>query len=430
MAAILLPGAFPKQLQCTPEPDGSCSLIGSKVSTEEIMSTTFGSTKSPEKLTKVQFVRSSMSAIPPGLFQAFPKLEVVNGSACDVKQVFTRNYASAKALIELYLRGNKIHNLPEEAFFGASRLQTLDLTSNAIANIDETAFKRLRELKTLLLAENTLTELKPLVLNDLPDLETLHLQQNQLRTISNRQFQGTPSLTHLNISHNALKSFVMEQFERAWTFDVIDVSYNALTEVMIPNSLRELVAIGNGIRKIGKVAPDANASALTQLRLPHNKLDNVDSIPTFEKLIVLDLAYNQIRTFDFASIAKFTNLMLLKLDGNQLETVSNSLAQPITNLKYIHLADNHFVQFNLDVLRTVPRVLKLDLRRNRLEQLSVNDLSDSFPVLIRLMLEGNQLRCEANRKFVKELKSSIASYTMKRDDCTKTQNLIDGICCS
>uniref|UniRef100_A0AAG5D5T5 Leucine rich immune protein (Coil-less) n=1 Tax=Anopheles atroparvus TaxID=41427 RepID=A0AAG5D5T5_ANOAO len=427
MVALLLPGVFPKQLQCTMEPDGSCSLIGSKVTADEILSTSFGSNP---KVNTVQFSRSSLSAIPPALLQSFPDLEVLNGSASDIKQVFSRNFASGKKLRELYLRGNKIHELPEEAFFGPSRLRTLDLSSNSIASADGTVFKRLRELKTLLLGENELSEMHPLLFDDLTELESLHLQQNKLRAIGDRQFAGCTSLTHLNVSHNAIKTFHLPQFERRWLVDLIDASYNALTTVSIPSNLRQLVATGNSIRKVGRSGPDGIQAALILLKLPHNKLDSVDSLPTFEKLISLDLSYNQIRAFDFQSIAKFEKLILLKLDGNQLDTVSNSLAQPITNLKYVHLADNHFVQLDLDVLRKVPRVIKLDLRRNQLERLSVTDLSSSFPVMVRLMLEGNRLRCEDSRKLLKELKSSVTAYAMTREDCAKDQNLIDGICCS
>lgn len=428
LVAVSLPGAFPKQLQCTMEADGSCSLIAAKVGGDEIMSTTFGTEREEAStLTVVQFARSSLSAIPPGLFESFPKLEVLNGSACELKQVRSRNFAPAKALRELYLRDNNLHELPGEAFFGANRLQKLDLSGNSIASADASAFRRLRQLKTLLLGGNQLTELKPLLFDDLAELEGLELQQNRLRVIDERQFEGCTSLTTLNVSHNALKSFSMAQFERRWLFDLIDASYNFLTTVTIPSNLRQLVATGNGIRTVRTAGAN---SSLILLKLPHNKLDSVDGLPEFEKLISLDLSYNQIRSFDFASVAKFGKLILLKLDGNQLETVSNTLVNRMTNLKYVHLADNNFAQFDLNVLRTVPRVLKLDLRRNRLERFTVTDLAGSFPVMVRLMLEGNRLKCDDNRALLKELQGSVTAYAMTRDDCAKDQNLLDGLCCS
>uniref|UniRef100_A0A182PHQ8 Uncharacterized protein n=1 Tax=Anopheles epiroticus TaxID=199890 RepID=A0A182PHQ8_9DIPT len=428
MVAIALPqSVFSKQLVCTMELNRSCSLIGAKVSSDDVPTATFSS-PNPTTLSRVQFSRSSLTAIPPAMFQTFPKLETLNASSSDIKQVQSNNFAGAKALQALYLRGNKIHELPALAFFGANRLQTIDLTDNAINTIEATAFKRLRDLKALLLAGNSLTELPTGVFDDLSEMESLELQQNELASLGDRLFQGCPSLTSLNVSHNALKTLNLAQFERRWNFDLIDASYNQLTVVRIPPNLRQLVAIGNGIRTVESTA--TNGSELILLKLPHNKLTNVDELPVFEKLITLDLSFNRIREFDFRSVTRFGKLVLLKLDGNQLESVSNSLTAPITHLKYVHLADNHFTHLDLDVLRTVPRLLKLDLRRNRLEQLSVTDLSDSFPVMVRLMLEGNRFRCEASRPLLKELKGSITAYAMTRNDCRKDQNLIDGICCS
>uniref|UniRef100_A0A6E8VNZ8 Leucine rich immune protein (Coil-less) n=1 Tax=Anopheles coluzzii TaxID=1518534 RepID=A0A6E8VNZ8_ANOCL len=428
MVAIALPrSTFAKQLSCTMELDRSCSLIGAKVSSDEILTTTFASSN-PSTLSTIQFARSSLTGIPPAMFQTFPKLESLNATGSDIKQIQSRNFADAKTLQSLYLRGNKIHDLPDVAFFGASRLQTLDLSDNAIATIESTAFKRLRELKTLLLGSNSLTELQPGVFDDLSDLERLELQQNGLGSIDDRLFQGCHSLTALNVSHNALKTFNVAQFERRWSFDLIDASYNKLSVVRIPPNLRQLVAIGNGIRTVESTA--TNGSELILLKLPHNKLTSVDEVPVFEKLISLDLSFNRIREFDFRSAARFGKLVLLKLDGNQLESVSNSLTAPITHLKYVHLADNQFTHLDLNVLRTVPRILKLDLRRNQLERLAVTDLAGSFPVMVRIMLEGNRFRCADSRPLLKELKESITAYAMTRNDCRKEENLIDGICCS
>ncbi|XP_053672929.1 carboxypeptidase N subunit 2-like [Anopheles nili] len=427
LVAIVLPkDSYSQRLRCIMEPDRSCSLLGAKVNPDEIMSTVF-ITRNASTLTTVQFKRSSLTAIPPGMFQDFPKLETLNASFCDVKQVLANNFGDAKTLQQLLLRGNKIHDLPEEAFFGANRLQLLDLSDNAITIIESTAFKRLRDLKTLLLARNQLTELPLSLFEDLSELETLELQQNNLGAIDDQQFQECHSLSKLNVSHNALKSFDLMQFERRWSFDIIDVSHNHLASVQVPSNLRQLVATGNGIRTVEGIGVDAE---LILLKMPHNKLASVDNLPPFEKLISLDVSYNRIREFDFRSVACFTRLILLKLDGNQLETVSSSLTDAIPQLKYVHLADNHLTRLDLDMLWLVPRMLKLDLHGNRLEQIDATNLSASFPQLVRIMLEGNRFRCEANQPLLKQLESSNTAYAMNRADCSKNETLVDGLCCS
>ncbi|XP_050074722.1 leucine-rich repeats and immunoglobulin-like domains protein 2 [Anopheles maculipalpis] len=427
VAAVLPQSVFSKKLSCRMEPNRSCSLIDIKLYADEVMHTEFVS-PNPSTLTKVQFERSTLAAISPAMFQTFPKLDTVNASNSEIKRVYSNTFADARSLLSLYLRGNKINELPAEAFFGANRLEVLDVSHNGISTIHSTAFKRLRNLKTLKLNENSITQLDSNVFDDLSEMENLELQQNDLSTIGDLVFSGCPSLTTLNVSHNALKTFSMAQFERRYNFDLIDVSHNHLELVNIPASLRQLVATGNGIRTVESNA--INGSALILLKMPQNKMTSVDEIPPFDKLITLDLSYNKIYEFDFSSIIRFPKLLLLKLDGNQLESVSNSLEKPLTHLKYVHLADNRFVHLDLNVMQAVPRVLKLDLRRNQLERITVTDLSDSFPVMVRLMLEGNRFRCEDNKQLIRELKGSITAYAMTRKDCRKNENLIEGICCS
>ncbi|XP_052871776.1 carboxypeptidase N subunit 2-like [Anopheles cruzii] len=424
--ALVLPAVPAKQFNCMLERDMSCTISGAKLSMDELPGSTFAAIN-PSLVKRMQFSRSSISALPATAFDAFPKLETLNASGSDLKQILPNTFGTAKVLQELYLGKNVLHSLPEDAFYGANRLKTLDLSDNSIATIEGSAFRRLRELKTLLLGGNHLGALPSALFNDLSELETLELQQNNLVAIDDQLLEGCTSLTKLNVSHNALKALRMEQFERRWSFDVIDASYNSLDTVKIPSNLRQLVATGNGIRT---VQLNGVSSELILLKVPHNKLDSVDGLPTLEKLISLDLSFNHIRTFDFNSIARFGKLILLKLDGNQLQSVSNSLTGPITHLKYVHLAHNQLVRFDLNVLATVPRIIKLDLSRNQIESLSVKDLSESFPVLVRLLLEGNNLRCDDNRKFVKELKSSITAYAQTRNECRKEQKLVDGLCCS
>uniref|UniRef100_A0A2M4A6L8 Putative membrane glycoprotein lig-1 n=1 Tax=Anopheles triannulatus TaxID=58253 RepID=A0A2M4A6L8_9DIPT len=426
LVGLLLPAVLAKEFRCTMELDRSCSVIGAKLAANELNDATIIS-PNPSTLNKLQFTGSNLASLPPSLFTNFPKLEIVNASGADLKQFPSNTLATAKALQELHLRGNRIHNLPQDAFFGANRLTTLDLSNNEINSIDGSAFRRLRDLKILLLAGNQIVQLPEDVFRDLTELEELELQGNRLSSLGNTMLAGCTSLRKLNLSRNALKAIELEQFERRWSFDVIDLSGNALQTVMIPSNLRELVATGNGIRS---VQLNGVSSELILLKMPHNKLESLDRLPTLEKLISLDLAYNQIRQFDLQSVARFGKLVLLKLNGNQLETVANGLPGPVTHLKYLHLADNRLKQLDLNAaFGKVPRLITLDLSGNQLERVSVNDLSGSFSVLVRLKLQGNALQCEANRPFLKELKQSVTAYALTPNDCRKGQQLIDGLCC-
>lgn len=122
--------------------------------------------------------------------------------------------------------------------------------------------------------------------------------------------------------------------------------------------------------------------------------------------------------------------MLLKLDGNRLTTLSNSMISQWTYLKYLTLSHNELTQVNMDVLKMLPRIIKLDLSNNKLTTLQAKDFSDMFPVMVRLMIEGNDFKCDGIASLVKELKYAMAEHKVTVDKCKRGQRLMSGICCS
>ncbi|XP_053690474.1 leucine-rich repeats and immunoglobulin-like domains protein 1 [Sabethes cyaneus] len=393
---------------------------------DSLVKATFSSSSSNSPTKSVKFESSSMVQLPAAIFQRFPDVEVIDGSFSGIKTLPSGSFSSARSVREVHLAGNKISMLVNNLFDGAARINNIDLAQNDISDVEANAFSGLNQLKMLNLSNNRIALLSPNVFSALTEVEVVELQNNLLSKIDDGLFTACTSLITLNVSHNALQKFELRQFLREWSVDAIDVSYNRLKTVGIPKNLRKLVASNNQIQSVEVFGKEPS---VIFLRLSHNKLTSVDQIPNLNKLVTLDVSYNELETFDFNSVTKFKNLILLKLDGNKISTISNTLPSDVRYLKYIHLAHNRLARLDMDTFRTLPRIIKLDLGYNQLTELSAKRISDKFPVLVRLILDGNDFRCDQLGELTKELKYAITEYKSTVEKCKTGQRLLNGICC-
>jgi Leucine-rich repeat (LRR) protein len=88
------------------------------------------------------------------------------------------------------------------------------------------------------------------------------------------------------------------------------------------------------------------------------------------------------KTFDGSSVS----FIKLNLDGKELDVLSDELGN-YKHLRYINFSGNHFD--NIEILKTLPYILKLELSSNRLSSLDVFSSHDSFHYLQHLDLSKN-----------------------------------------
>ncbi|XP_055529966.1 leucine-rich repeat-containing G-protein coupled receptor 4-like [Wyeomyia smithii] len=421
---VIVNVALARDYRCTVE-GNSCLFRDVQLKTSELLAkATFSSnTDSPKS---VRFESSSMFQLPAAVFQKFPNIEVFDGSYSGIKALQSGSFLSATRIREVNLTGNKISALGNNLFDGAGKINSLDLAQNDISDVSANAFGGLSQLKKLNLSSNRIAALSPNVFTPLVAVEVVELQHNMLSKIDDGLFTSCTELITLNVSHNALQKFELRQFLREWSVDAIDVSHNRLKTVSIPKNLRKLVASNNQIQSVEALGKEP---ALIFLRLSYNRLTSIEQIPNLNKLVTLDLSYNQLETFDFNSVKKFKNLILLKLDGNKIASISNTLVNDVRYVKYIHLAHNRLTRFDMDTFRTLPRIIKLDVGYNQLTEFNAKRIGDKFPVLVRLILDGNDFLCDRVGELTNELKHAITEYRSTIEKCKAGQRLVDGICC-
>lgn len=111
----------------------------------------------------------------------------------------------------LYLDGNIINELQNNAFIGRKNLQQLYLNNSGLHRVQKRAFAGLHSIEIIHLEQNQLRTLHGHEFDNLNQLKELYLQNNQLDYVANDTFAPLKSLQLLRIDGNRLVTMTMFQ---------------------------------------------------------------------------------------------------------------------------------------------------------------------------------------------------------------------------
>lgn len=111
----------------------------------------------------------------------------------------------------LYLDGNIINELQNNAFIGRKNLQQLYLNNSALSRLQKRAFAGLHSIEIIHLEQNQLRTLHGHEFDNLNSLKELYLQNNQLDYVANDTFAPLKALQLLRIDGNRLVTMTMFQ---------------------------------------------------------------------------------------------------------------------------------------------------------------------------------------------------------------------------
>lgn len=111
----------------------------------------------------------------------------------------------------LYLDGNVINELPNNAFIGRKNLLQLYVNNSGLHRLQKRAFAGLHGLEVLHLEQNLLRTVHGHEFDNLQQLKELYLQNNQLDYIANETFVALRALQLLRIDGNRLVTLAMFQ---------------------------------------------------------------------------------------------------------------------------------------------------------------------------------------------------------------------------
>ncbi|XP_035282072.1 extracellular matrix protein 2 [Anguilla anguilla] len=183
---------------------------------------------------------------------------------------------------ELYLRGNRIDQVPGDAFTEGSELLVLDLSANRLTNkgLTKASLRPLAHLENLNLEGNLL---KNIPQHLPPTLRTLSLEGNAISSVSKAAFLKLPHLEHLGLSRNQITRVAPGAFWGLPALHQLELGHNVLRQVprRLPPSLHSVSLVHNKIHSVPRDSfctkgKDSPLSRLVRVHLEHNLIHLAD----------------------------------------------------------------------------------------------------------------------------------------------------------
>uniref|UniRef100_A0AAR5PYD6 TIR domain-containing protein n=1 Tax=Dendroctonus ponderosae TaxID=77166 RepID=A0AAR5PYD6_DENPD len=362
------------------------------------------------------FFESSLEATKSPFLGPLRHLRELKIENCKIRNVPAAALSGLRHLKRLSLRSHNSEwsvmalELHSESFRGLSELRTLDLADNNIWNTPLDLFCPLYSLTHLNLTSNKLQDVQALGFSDwgkgplepgracvnglevldlsaneiiaLPDngfsalrsLEELLLQNNAISTLGDRAFVGLNALKALNLSSNCLVAMPPELFQSSRQLTHLYLHNNSLS-VLAPGLLEGL-------------------DQLKVLDLSHNELSsrwvNRDTFSGLVRLVVLNLANNQLDRIDGALFHDLYTLQILNLEANRISAMSEGAFSELKNLHALTLSHNQITRIEAYHFTGMYALNQLLIDQNEIEHIhpkafeNVTNLQD-------LGLNGNML---------------------------------------
>lgn len=258
-----------------------------------------------DSLTNVSIKRLSMSnnklsSLPDDIFSG---LLSKNLQALDLNfndfSLFSPSLKRLQRITSLFLRGNELNFLPEDAFMACKdHLQSLDLSSNSFVKIPADSLRSTTRLLRLNLQDNLITRLEEGQLGKWSEsLLSLSLSKNNLLWISSTSFRSTKNLKELRLSFNGLQdpSSLSALLPLRHTLVILELT-SALHFPSFTSSLPASFDSGKRMNNYNRLHPLSSLQGLEWLELDLNFLSFLpqDFIKNLSSLIHLDLEGNAI----------------------------------------------------------------------------------------------------------------------------------------
>ena len=201
---------------------------------------------------------NSLTALPEGVFDGLSALqalkmhenslmELPGGLFLEVSEpeefIPIGGPSRAARLESLWLQGNRLSALPEDAFLGLGNLRVLLLNRNSLMALPEGVFGELSHLEALFLSDNSIASLPEGIFQGLSRLEQLELDRNRLTLLPEAVFSGLIHLEWLDLSANSLSALPPEIFQGLRQLEELRLDGNRLAALppgLLDDTLSEL----------------------------------------------------------------------------------------------------------------------------------------------------------------------------------------------
>ncbi|KAJ1354600.1 hypothetical protein KIN20_011590 [Parelaphostrongylus tenuis] len=360
-----------------------------------------------------------VTSIDPAFFRAvessLEELSLLNNNLVNIPL-----FGNMSKLASLNLHGNKLQDVPENAFEGLSQLRYLRLESNKICALSPNALSEVKSHLELLdlsgnclttipaqhlrnsvklmyldLSDNKIAEINNFELMNLPQLKELRLHNNILNEIHPMAFMNVPQLQYLYMRDNLIGNLEGNRLQAFHQLEILDVTNNLLKklpELKDLISLKQVRLDGNLIEKIETLA-FSNNPKLQLISIQNNNIVQIarNSFDSLDQLLVLLLANNSIQSIERGMLDGMRNLQQLNLRNNSLTSMDENAFSSLRQLTTLDLAHNNLKTLAKRTFAHQTKLFWLDLSNNQLSSFEEGTFDTK---IANILLDGNRLICD------------------------------------
>ncbi|XP_025917125.1 slit homolog 3 protein [Apteryx rowi] len=303
----------------------------------------------PEYTTDLRLNDNDISVLEAiGLFKKLPNLRKINLSNNKIKEIREGTFDGASGVQELILTENQLESVHGRMFRGLTGLKTLMLRSNSISCINNDTFAGLSSVRLLSLYDNHISTITPGAFSTLVSLSTINLLANSFNCNCHLAWLGKWLRKKRIVSGNprCLKPFFLKDIPiqdvdaQDFTCDGNDESSCSLSPPCPPQCtcLDSVVRCSNkGLRVLPKGIP----KDVTELYLEGNHLTAVPKgLSAFRHLTLIDLSNNSISVLANYTFSNMTQLSTLILSYNRLRCIPVHAFNGLRSLRVLTLHGN------------------------------------------------------------------------------------------
>uniref|UniRef100_A0A182W6Y3 Uncharacterized protein n=1 Tax=Anopheles minimus TaxID=112268 RepID=A0A182W6Y3_9DIPT len=268
-----------------------------------------------------------------------------------------------------------------------------------------TSIHHLKDLNELTISNSLIQAFNLDVISELPRLTILDLGRNRIHSLyCTVEKVMTTMVTVVYLGKNRLRSINMDLFNAMKSLEKIDLSQNlisiwnwnpreegtfVLNHIPPTHGWLELhnLMIFSTTSKLFGIFESSRHDMETSLVVIMSTLRNfvLENGATFKSI---ELKNTYLSSMQFGMNCSVTNL---RIQRSKLSHLPKSIHQ-LTNLIKFTMSHSHVQVVNLNGISGLPRLLLLDLTRNRIHSVYCTPEKDIFPMLAEVYLRDNRLR--------------------------------------
>uniref|UniRef100_A0A671S780 Slit homolog 1 protein-like n=1 Tax=Sinocyclocheilus anshuiensis TaxID=1608454 RepID=A0A671S780_9TELE len=283
-----------------------------------------------------------------GLFRSLTHLKKINLSNNKITEIEDEAFDGASSVVELHLTANHLVSVRGGMFRGMDGLRILMLRNNRIRCIHNSSFSGLQNVRLLSLYDNQLTTIMPGAFHTLPNLSTLNLLANPFNcdcrlswlgewlrsrqiVTGNPRCQNPAFLREIPLQDVAKPDFLCDKDDVSCVPKPVCPEQCTCLDTVVRCSNKHLLALPRGVPR-----------SVTELDLSNNKISSLSnsSFANMTQLTTLILSYNALRCIPALVFGGLSSLRLLSLHGNNISELHQGVFRDAASLSHLAIGAN------------------------------------------------------------------------------------------